>query len=95
MCAGIRDWPPIAKLKQEGMDVQSHTFTHPNLNKASEVLEHEIVDSKQCFLQHGHNATIFSYQFGIGSNNATIVDMVAQSYSFARDYMIKMQPFVG
>jgi peptidoglycan/xylan/chitin deacetylase (PgdA/CDA1 family) len=82
---GNDDWQQIAKLKQEGMDIQAHTVEHPDLNKVSEeALEREVAGSKQCFHDRGFNTTIFAYPFGVGSHNSTIVDQVAQSYDLAR-----------
>jgi peptidoglycan/xylan/chitin deacetylase (PgdA/CDA1 family) len=82
---GNSDWQQIAKLKQDGMDIQSHTVTHPDLNKVSmDVLEREIAGSKQCFIDHGYSTSIFAYPFGVGSHNSTIIDKVAQTYDLAR-----------
>jgi peptidoglycan/xylan/chitin deacetylase (PgdA/CDA1 family) len=82
---GNNDWQQIADLKQDGMDIQSHTVEHPDLNKVSnEAIEHEVAGSKHCFLDHGFNTTIFAYPFGVGSDNSTIVNKVAQSYDLAR-----------
>lgn len=80
-----RGWKLIADMKDDGMDIQSHTLTHPSLNGLSQSqLDYEIGQSKQCFLDHGVNTTIFSYPYGHGSDNATVVDEVAKNYYLAR-----------
>lgn len=80
-------WEDIAVLLRDGMDVESHTMTHPYLNELSRAgLDYEIGQSKQCFLDHGINATIFAYPYGVdgGSNNSTVVNTVAKNYYLAR-----------
>jgi peptidoglycan/xylan/chitin deacetylase (PgdA/CDA1 family) len=80
-----RAWQDIAALENDGMDVESHTMTHPNLNKLSAAqLDYEIGQSNQCFLSHGINTTIFAYPYGEGSNNATVVNTVARHYNLGR-----------
>ena len=42
-------WQQIAALQQDGMDIESHTMTHPDLNHKSQAdLNYEIGQSKQC-----------------------------------------------
>ena len=78
-------WDQVNALVAAGMDVQSHTMTHPNLNSLSqEQLDNEIGQSKQCLLNHGINATIFAYSYGAGSHNSTVVNTVAKYYDLAR-----------
>jgi len=58
------NWQNIAELKKDGMDIESHSMTHVNLNKLStKALKYEIGGSKQCFANHGYNTTIFGYPF--------------------------------
>jgi peptidoglycan/xylan/chitin deacetylase (PgdA/CDA1 family) len=78
-------WREIAELQQDGMDIESHTITHPDLGKLSEAqLTYEIGQSRQCFLSHGINTRIFAYPFGQAANNATILDTVSKYYDLAR-----------
>jgi peptidoglycan/xylan/chitin deacetylase (PgdA/CDA1 family) len=80
-----RGWKLIADMKDDGMDIQSHSMTHPSLDGLSQSqLDFEIGQSKQCFLDHGVNTTIFAYPYGHGSDNATVVDEVAKNYYLAR-----------
>jgi peptidoglycan/xylan/chitin deacetylase (PgdA/CDA1 family) len=82
---GAKDWQNIEALEKDGMDIQAHTMTHPNLNKLNEAqLSYEIGQSKQCLLNHGINSTIFAYPYGYGSNNATVVNIVSRYYDLAR-----------
>jgi peptidoglycan/xylan/chitin deacetylase (PgdA/CDA1 family) len=78
-------WQQIAALQQDGMDIQAHTMTHPNLNDLSQTdLDYEIGQSKQCLENHGINATIFAYPGGRGADNPKIVNTVAKYYNLAR-----------
>jgi peptidoglycan/xylan/chitin deacetylase (PgdA/CDA1 family) len=79
-----RGWKFLTDMKNDGMDIESHTMTHPMLDKMSQSqLGYEIGQSKQCFLDHGINTTIFAYPFGHGSDNATVLDKVAKNYYLA------------
>ena len=79
-------WQQIAALQQDGMDIESHTMTHPNLNDLSSQadLNYEIGQSKQCLENHGFNPTIFAYPNGKGSDNPKVVNTVAKYYDLAR-----------
>ncbi|MGC1932245.1 MAG: polysaccharide deacetylase family protein [Candidatus Nitrosopolaris sp.] len=79
------NWQDIAELKKDGMDIESHTMTHANLNKLSaNALNYEIGGSKQCFAKHGYNTTIFGYPFNLGSDKPTVVNLVAKYYNMGR-----------
>ena len=79
-------WQQIAALQQDGMDIESHTMTHPNLNDLSSQagLDYEIGQSKQCLENHGFNPTIFAYPNGKGSDNSKVINTVAKYYDLAR-----------
>jgi peptidoglycan/xylan/chitin deacetylase (PgdA/CDA1 family) len=79
-------WQQIAALQQDGMDIEAHTMTHPNLNDLSSQadLDYEIGQSKQCLENHGFNPTIFAYPNGKGSDDPKVVDTVAKYYDLAR-----------
>ena len=79
-------WPEIAALQQDGMDIEAHTMTHPNLNDLSSQadLDYEIGQSKQCLENHGFNPTIFAYPNGKGADIPKVVDTVAKYYDLAR-----------
>ncbi len=79
-------WQQIAALQQDGIDIEAHTMTHPNLNDLSSQadLNYEIGQSKQCLENHGFNPTIFAYPNGKGSDNPKVVNTVAKYYDLAR-----------
>jgi peptidoglycan/xylan/chitin deacetylase (PgdA/CDA1 family) len=78
-------WPEIAALQQHGMDIESHTMTHPILNDLSQSdLNYEIGQSKQCLENHGFNPTIFAYPNGDGPDDSKVVNTVAKYYDLAR-----------
>jgi peptidoglycan/xylan/chitin deacetylase (PgdA/CDA1 family) len=79
-------WEQIAALQQDGMDIEAHTMTHPNLNDLSSQsdLDYEIGQSKQCLIDHGFNPTIFAYPNGEASDNPKVVNTVAKYYDLAR-----------
>ncbi len=79
------DWQDIKALQQQGHDIESHTMTHTDLNnKSQQNLDYEIGASKQCLLNHGINSTIFAYPASTGSENSTIINVVAKYYDWAR-----------
>jgi hypothetical protein len=79
------NWQDIAELKKDGMDIESHSMTHTNLNRLStNALRFEIGGSKQCFAKHGYNTPIFGYPFNLGSNKPSVVNLVAKYYNFGR-----------
>ncbi len=73
-------------IKQDGMDIEAHTMTHPNLSHLSSQsdLDYEIGQSKQCLENHGINSNIFAYPNGEGSDNPEVVNTVAKYYELAR-----------
>ncbi|HXP51850.1 MAG TPA: polysaccharide deacetylase family protein, partial [Bacteroidia bacterium] len=80
-------WQDIADLQRDGMDVESHTMTHahlPTLLSSPNLLVYEIGGSKQCLANHGVKATIFGYPLNLGSDNPSIVNVVAKYYNLAR-----------
>jgi peptidoglycan/xylan/chitin deacetylase (PgdA/CDA1 family) len=82
---GKKTWQDILALQKDGMDIESHTMTHPHLNTLSQAsLNSEIGGSKQCFLNHGINPTIFAYPYSEGSNNPTVVGIVGKYYTLGR-----------
>lgn len=79
------NWQEVNALAKDGMDIESHTMSHPHLNELSQVqLEYEIGGSKKCIDSHGYNTTVFAYPYNDGSNNVTIVNTVAKYYEIAR-----------
>jgi peptidoglycan/xylan/chitin deacetylase (PgdA/CDA1 family) len=78
-------WQDVAALQQDGMDIESHTMTHAHLNSVSpSKLYYELGFAKQCFAAHGYQVPIFGYPDNLGSDNKTVVNVVAKYYSLAR-----------
>jgi peptidoglycan/xylan/chitin deacetylase (PgdA/CDA1 family) len=78
-------WQDVAALRQDGMDIESHTMTHAHLNSVStNKLYYELGFAKQCFATHGYQVPIFGYPDNLGSDNKTVVNVVAKYYSLAR-----------
>jgi hypothetical protein len=80
-------WQDIAQLKNDMMDIESHTMTHAHLTEllsSPSQLTYEIGVSKQCLASKGYNTPIFGYPLNLGSNNPTIVNIVAKYYTLAR-----------
>lgn len=90
ICNKTRDkfsmnWNDIAAMQKDGMDIESHTVTHPHLNHLSaNALNLEIGGSKQCLINHGYHPTTFAYPYDEGADNKTVVDMVAKYYDMGR-----------
>jgi len=64
------NWQEISALKNDGMDIESHTMTHAHLNTllaSPNQLTYEVGGSKQCLASHGFNTTIFGYPLNLGS----------------------------
>jgi len=79
------NWQDISAMQKDGMDIESHTMNHRHLDHLSaNVLKFEIGGSKQCLASHGYHVTTFAYPYNEGSNNATVVDLVAKYYNMAR-----------
>jgi hypothetical protein len=79
-------WQQITAVKNDGMDIESHTMTHahlPTLLSSPDKLTYEIGFARQCLANHGFNTHIFAYPLNLGSDNPTIVNLVAKYYSFA------------
>ena len=58
---------------------------HKDLSKLSEkMVNFEVGESKQCLLDHGINTSSFAYPFNAGSDEASVIDVVAKYYSLAR-----------
>jgi peptidoglycan/xylan/chitin deacetylase (PgdA/CDA1 family) len=78
-------WWILQKMQKEGMDIQAHTMTHPNVDELSRsMLDTELRKAKECFLNNGINATIFAYPNARGWNNETVLHEVARNYDLAR-----------
>jgi len=78
-------WQDITALKNDGMNIQSHTMTHAHLDSVSpKKLEYEIGYAKQCLADHGFNTSIFAYPNNLGSDKDKVVNVVSKYYSLAK-----------
>jgi peptidoglycan/xylan/chitin deacetylase (PgdA/CDA1 family) len=81
---GYMDWKEIKMLYDEGHDIGSHSMSHVRLTDLSKKsLEYEVGKSKKCLDNYGIKPSSFEYPFSTGSDNKTIVDVVAKYYEFA------------
>jgi peptidoglycan/xylan/chitin deacetylase (PgdA/CDA1 family) len=80
-------WSQVAKMAREGVDIESHTFTHPflamrnnsnlTLETYPQFLEHELLDSKKLIEQQTQKPIRFlSYPFG--DFDSAVVDAAAR-----------------
>ena len=78
-------WEEIKSLQQEGHDIASHTMNHDDLSKIPpQTVEYEVAQSKQCLLDQGINPKSFAYPFNGGSDDPTVLNIVASHYDLAR-----------
>jgi peptidoglycan/xylan/chitin deacetylase (PgdA/CDA1 family) len=81
---GYMNWKEIKTLNKEGHDIGSHSMNHVHLKQLSKKsIEYEVGNSKKCLNAHGIKATSFEYPFSEGSDDKTIVSIVAKYYDFA------------
>jgi peptidoglycan/xylan/chitin deacetylase (PgdA/CDA1 family) len=94
--SGRLTWEDITALSNEGHDIESHTMNHADLSKTSEEeTEFEVGDSKQCLLDHGiNNTTSLAYPFNGGSDEASVIDIVAKYYDIARTARSAPEPIM-
>jgi peptidoglycan/xylan/chitin deacetylase (PgdA/CDA1 family) len=78
-------WEEIKSLLQEGHEIASHTMNHDDLSKLPpQTVEYEVAQSKQCLLDQGINPKSFAYPFNGGSDDPTVLNIVASHYDLAR-----------
>jgi peptidoglycan/xylan/chitin deacetylase (PgdA/CDA1 family) len=81
---GYMNWKDIKTLRDEGHDIGSHSMSHVRLTDLSKKsIEYEVGKSKKCLEDYGIKPTSFEYPFSTGSDNKTIVDIVAKYYELA------------
>jgi len=81
---GYMNWKDIKTLRDEGHDIGSHSMSHVRLTDLSKKsIEYEVGKSKKCLEDYGIKPTSFEYPFSTGSDNKTIVDVVAKYYELA------------
>jgi len=82
---GYMDWNEIKTLQKEGHDIGSHSMNHVRLEKLSKKnVEYEVGQSKRCLQDHGINAKSFAYPFDSGTDDKTVINIVAKYYEIGR-----------
>ena len=82
---GYMNWQEVETLHREGHDIASHGMHHIHLDKLPmKDIEFELSESKKCLQDHGINAKSFAYPFGSGSDDKTVINIVAKYYEMAR-----------
>jgi hypothetical protein len=66
-------WTQVEDLAKQGYDVESHTYSHMDLDNVSTTqLNRELVESKQILQQHGIQAGALIYPYGNSISNSTV-----------------------
>jgi peptidoglycan/xylan/chitin deacetylase (PgdA/CDA1 family) len=82
---GYMDWNEIKTLQKEGHDIGSHSMNHVRLEKLSKKnVEYEVGQSKRCLQDHDINAKSFAYPFDSGTDDKTVINIVAKYYEIGR-----------
>jgi hypothetical protein len=80
-------WSNLQWLAQNGFDIESHTYSHQDLNAVSAaVLTAELSGSKEAFLSHGIQTGELALPYGDGMENTTVIQAAHNAgYLIARD----------
>ncbi|MDR4490309.1 MAG: polysaccharide deacetylase family protein [Candidatus Nitrosocosmicus sp.] len=79
------NWNEIRELKNDGIDIGSHTMNHEDLEGLSYTeIEYEIGESKKCLIDQGINATTFAYPFSSGTYNEFVINTISKYYDLGR-----------
>ncbi|MFH0897812.1 MAG: polysaccharide deacetylase family protein [Candidatus Bathyarchaeota archaeon] len=79
------NWSQIQSLANDGMDIESHSYSHANLSAStSGGLYREVKMSKYELKAHGYYSEIFIYPYGEGFNNNTVKSYISNYYLCAR-----------
>jgi peptidoglycan/xylan/chitin deacetylase (PgdA/CDA1 family) len=76
----MMNWKELSEIKNEGIEIGSHTKSHPLLNKLEEESEiiHELQESGMLIKKHLGNFPL-TISYPIGGYNATVKKLAAQS----------------
>jgi len=78
-------WPEIVNLAKQGEDIESHTYSHLNLNIQSlSTIAFQLSQSQKDLMNHGINARLFIYPDGGGAGNTTVENLVSSYYFVGR-----------
>jgi peptidoglycan/xylan/chitin deacetylase (PgdA/CDA1 family) len=84
--SAFMSWAQVEDLSSKGYDVESHTYSHLDLNNLTTAeLQSELVDGKAVLAQHGIEAAALVYPYGSAVDNATVRQAIADAgYLVAR-----------
>jgi peptidoglycan/xylan/chitin deacetylase (PgdA/CDA1 family) len=72
-------WQQLALLARNGVDIESHSYSHPFLTETSgELLHHEVVDSRT-ELEKTTNEPVHFFCYPFGAYNDAVVDALKSS----------------
>jgi peptidoglycan/xylan/chitin deacetylase (PgdA/CDA1 family) len=78
-------WKEIVSLANQGEDIESHTYSHLNLNIQSlSTIAFQLSQSQLDLKNHGINAKLFIYPDGGGAGNVTVENLVSSYYFVGR-----------
>ncbi len=78
-------WQQVQTLQDDGHEIGSHTMNHENLDQITQDSKYnEIVQSKKCIEDRGLKVNSFSYPFNSGDDNQETLELVSNTYDFAR-----------
>jgi len=66
-------WDEVSALAKEGVDVESHSFTHPFLTELSDDLLHHELDDSRATLQKSTNEPVRFFSYPYGAFNDAII----------------------
>ena len=79
----LLDWPALREIAQAGIEIGSHTFTHPRLEQTSaDRLEQEIAGSRRA-LEEGAAAPVTTFAYPFGTHSPASVEIVRAHYRAA------------
>ncbi|MBI3529582.1 MAG: polysaccharide deacetylase family protein [Betaproteobacteria bacterium] len=79
----LLDWPALREIAQAGIEIGSHTFTHPRLDRTrADQLEQEIAGSRRA-LEDGAAAPVTTFAYPFGAHSPASVAIVRAHYRAA------------
>lgn len=73
---GYMSWEQIKELHDSGMEIGSHTISHPDLTAREHAVAYEEITQSQSILEEQLGISVESFCYPIGNYNADIAEMV-------------------
>jgi peptidoglycan/xylan/chitin deacetylase (PgdA/CDA1 family) len=73
---GYMSWDDIRRLHVNGMEIGSHTLTHPDLTARDPEVAYQEIAYSRAFIEKQLEAPVRSFSYPIGSYTTDIADMV-------------------